>query len=164
MKKLVFGILMAFGLVSISMGAWIPKDDKENYQKLKAEVEEYDLVDFEKRCYTGDLNHIKNVIAFFDEIRAREVKADCGKKKLCSKEDREYGIAMKEVREMPRFKNDGGIYAYVRENRGAMHEMAYFKNKIFWEDVFNKWDMTKLELESCGAKKGYWEAVKKESE
>lgn len=155
MKKLMFGILMAFGLVSVSFGADLFLN-KKHYQKLKAEVEEYDLVDFEKRCYKRDLDHIKNVIAFFDEIRATDVKG-------AKTEWEEYTIAIRKVMEMPRFRNDSSIYAVITTFDG--NRKANFRSEEgFWKDVWNKWEMTKLELESCGAKKGYWEAVKKESE
>lgn len=152
----MFGIiLMAFGLVSVSFGADLFLN-KKHYQKLKAEMEMYDLVDFEKRCNKKDLNHIKNVIAFFDEIRATDVKG-------AKTEWEEYTMAIRKVMEMPRFKNDGGIYSQIRTFYGNRN--ANFRSEEgFWKDVWNKWDYIKIELESCGAEKGYWEAVKKESE
>ena len=158
MRKLAFVVLVAFGLVSVSFGAWIEPYHESRYQKLKTEMEMYDLVDFEKRCYTGDLNYIKNVVAFFDEIRATEVKG-------AKTEYDEISIAMRKVMEMPRFKEKSrGIpKSYIMTFDG--NKKARFRNEEgFWEDVWNKWDFTKIELESCGAKKAYWEVVKKESE
>ena len=156
----MFGILMTFGLVSVGFGVEIPKYHDSKYQKLKTEMEKYDVG---RECKGGgSLDkwcNLKNVIAFFDEIRARQVKADCGKKKFCQKEDREYGIAMKVVREMPRFKNDTSIYAYVRGNRGSIGEMAYFNKEKFWERVWQEWGKVKSDLEIDGARRGYWKKL-----
>lgn len=147
MRKFAIMVLVAFGLVSVSFGVDLYSNE-EPYQKLKAEVEMYDDG---KECIKWDyeLCHFKNVIAFFDEIRAIEDDKD------------DFHKAVEKVREMPRFKNDSGIYSYVRTSfRGG----AVFKEEAFWESVWSKWNRMKIQLESRAAKKGYWEAVKKESE
>ena len=156
MKRLILGILVAFSVVSVSFGAWIPEDDEANYQKLKAEVEMWKgkeckynesgkLVDGDIMC------DAKNVIAFFDEIRATEIKDN----ELKNKFDSTFDIAVRKVREMPRFKNDSGIYTYARG--------AYFNKENFWENVWQEWDKTKLNLEIRGIKGEYWKAVAEES-
>lgn len=74
-------------------------------------------------------------------------------------------MAIKKVREMPRFKNDSAIYSYVRGDVGNNRERAYFKNEErFWEEVWSEWRDTKHELKIRGIKGEYWKAVAKESE
>lgn len=160
-RKMVVVLLMAFGLVSVSFGAWIPEYVEANYQKLKAEVEMWkgkeckynesgELVDGDIMC------DAKNVIAFFDEIRATEVKG-------AKTEYDEISIAMRKVMEMPRFKEDIGIYAHITTFYG--NTQARFRDEEgFWENVFNEWKKTKSDLKIRGIKGEYWEAVAKESE
>ena len=151
MNKVFKRIAMLFigcGLAfSVSMGAWIPKNYEENYQKLKAEVEEYGGVEDCKwsedgKLISGNLCQYKNVIAFFDEIRATEGRDG---------NFDDFIKAVKKVREIPRFKNDGGIYTYVKG--------AYFNEKIFWENVFDEWDKTKRQLRMDGFRSGYWKKL-----
>lgn len=159
MKRLMFGILMAFGLVSMSFGVDLYSNE-EPYQKLKAEVEMtgkmlYDsgmtsaIVDDNYctsknggRGYNGtlaDFCKIINIVVFFDELRAMEV------------EKNELQLAVKKVREMPRFKNDSTIYAYTRNG---------ILNPRFWEFVERDWDMTKVELNVGKALNGVWKRAK----
>ena len=165
MKRLILGILVAIGLVSVSFGAWIPEDDEANYQKLKVEMEEVEQSEYWKSddhqvicswgedgkmiasnkweiSYRNDWCELKNVLAFFDEIRAMEVKT---KNRLNSP----FLIAIAKVREMPRFKNDDGIYIYVRGGNmdwKTKEETAVFNDYAFWERVFEKWKETKLRI------------------
>ena len=164
MKRLIGGILVAFSVVSVSMGAYIPKDYEENYQKLKAEMEgveqsgnwdrigatcswsEDGKVVVIKNSNLSHLYgtkgkewcHLKNVLAFFDEIRAMEVKVD--KKKG----EREFYVAINKVKQMPRFKEDYGIgitQMSINESRFTAGDNG------FWNRVFEKWEILKMELE-----------------
>ncbi len=163
MRKFAIMVLVVFGLVSVSMGANIPKSDEENYQKLKAEMEEveqsgnWDRIgatcswgEDGKVAVIGNSNlshlygikgkewcHLKNVLAFFDEIRAMEVKT---KNRL----DSSFRIAIAKVREIPRFKEDDNIYISVR---GNYKNQAVFNDYAFWKRVFEKWEELKMELE-----------------
>lgn len=103
-------LLMIFGAVSVSFGVDL-YGNEELYQKLKAEVEvmvasveksrnividEYSCNNalWKNRSDMERLCELKNVLAFFDELRAMEVEND------------DLGLAIAKVREMPRFKND----------------------------------------------------------
>ena len=156
-KKMVVMLLMVFGAVSVSMGAYIPKSYEENYQKLKAEMEEAESSFYERwqitcswdedgKVVIGDRGHnifvkdwceLKNVLAFFDEIRAMEVKVD--KKKG----EREFYVAINKVKQMPRFKEDSGIgitQMSINESRFTAGDNG------FWSRVFEKWEEVKLKI------------------
>lgn len=71
-------MLVAFGVVSMGFGVEIPKYHDSKYQKLKAEVEMWEG----KECKYNESGKLvggdimcdaKNVIAFFDEIRAADI-------------------------------------------------------------------------------------------
>lgn len=69
-------------------------------------------------------------------------------------------MAIKKVREMPRFKNDSAIYSYVKGDVGNNREKAYFRyEEGFWKSVFNEWERTKSDLEIDGARRGYWKKM-----
>lgn len=161
-RKVAVVMLMVFGAVSVGFGVEIPKYHDSNYQKLKAEMEEYDVG---RECKGGgsldEWCNLKNVIAFFDEIRATEIDVKaikCGTEE-CRKWDAFY-MAIKKVREMPRFKNDSAIYSYVKGDVGNNREKAYFRNEEgFWKSVFNEWERTKSDLEIDGARRGYWKKM-----
>lgn len=156
MKKAIKRIAMLFmvcGLVvSVSFGAWIPKNYEENYQKLKAEVEEYGDVGKCKWDEDGKGNHsegvdwrvceFQKVLLFFDEIRATEGRDG-------NYDD--FAKAVKKVREIPLFKNDSGIYSYAKG--------AYFNEKPFWESVWNNWESAKNKMEMDWARRGYWKKL-----
>ena len=93
-----------------------------------------------------------NVVAFFDEIKATELKDNELKNKITGRTYRPFDVAVEKVREMPRFKNDGGIYSYAKG--------AYFKEEIFWENVWSKWKMTKLDIGVGLAKQGVFDEWK----
>lgn len=147
MRKLIFGILVAFGFVSVSFGVDL-YGNEENYQKLKAEVEvmvksveksgniviDEDSCNsrrFERHSELVTLCYVKNVLAFFDELRAMEVEND------------DLLLAIAKVREMPRFKEDSGIYSYMDE---TYKNRAIFKDKAFWKRVFEDWKWAKIEF------------------
>ena len=172
MKRLMFGILVAFGLVSVSMGAWIPEKDEANYQKLKAEMAEYDVG---RECKGGgSLDgwcNLKNVIAFFDEIRASDAQPVCGGSG-CKKSNGDYErkmsalkVAVFKIREMPRFKNDSAIYFYVKRDNGWGEAnlnnflVPYRGESPFWKEVWREWGEVKSDLEIDGARRGYWKKL-----
>lgn len=148
---MVVVLLMVFGAVSVSFGAWISEENEANYQKLKAEVEEYGggegckwSEDGKKVISGGRICEFQNIIAFFDEIRVMEVKT---KKEF----DSPFDIALKKVREMPRFKNDSRIYTQAKG--------AYFKEQAFWEIVWYDWERAKGSMRIDGARRGYWKKL-----
>lgn len=156
MRKAIKRIAMLFivcGLVvSVSFGVDLLYNSEKNYQKLKAEMEEYDVG---RECKGGgSLDgwcNLKNVIAFFDEIKATELKDNELKNKITGRTYRPFDVAVEKVREMPRFKNDSGIYSYAKG--------AYFKEEAFWKSVWHEWEETKSNLEIDGARRGYWKKM-----
>ncbi len=157
MRKLAFIVLVVFGLISVSFGAWIQPYHESRYQKLKAEVEMWDDKGNCKLREDGTLNtnwglcRAKNVLAFFDEIRATEVKG-------AETEYEEISIAMRKVMEMPRFKNDSGIYAQIITFDG--NRKARFRSEEgFWKDIWSEWRYTKSDLELDGARRNYWKKM-----
>lgn len=157
MNKVIKRIAMLFmvcGLaVSVSFGVDLYGENLENYQKLKAEIEEYAKEygdvgeckwDEDKKTFLGEnvdwrLCKAQKVVLFFDEIRAMKVKKN------------DLNIAIQKVREMPLFKNDGDIYAYAKNSN----------LKIFWEHWmgYGKWDELKRGLRMDGARSGYWKKL-----
>lgn len=136
MKRLILGILVAFSVVSVSMGAYISEENEANYQKLKAEMEEVEQSDWMNltcswdedgkaiiegrgsgQGFAKDWCGLKNVLAFVDEYRANKGKG---------------GIyTYYEVEKMPRFKEDSGIYGWKSIGR-------------LLENALEKWKETKL--------------------
>ncbi len=93
MKKLIFGILVAFSAVSVSFGYDLTQKQEENYQKLKAEMEEVEQSDWMNltcswneegeaiiegrgsgQSFAKDWCGLKNVLAFADEYRKFDKK------------------------------------------------------------------------------------------
>lgn len=165
MNKAIKRIAMLFvvcGLaVSVSFGVDI-MDNREDYQKLKTEVEvlvasvekSRNIVIDEDSCNNAlwknrsdmeRLCELKNVLAFFDEIRITnaEIKNPKGLERLINLKE-----TLLKVGEMPRFKNDSGIYSYVKFVRSGADAMSLggkFDGN-FWEKVWQKWKETKIEF------------------
>lgn len=57
-------------------------------------------------------------------------------------------LAIAKVREMPRFKEDSGIYSYMDE---TYKNRAIFKDKAFWKRVFEDWKWAKIEFDISDA-------------
>ena len=161
MKRLILGILVAIGLVSVSFGAYIPKSYEENYQKLKAEMEEVEQSGNWDRigatCSWGENGkvvviknsnlshlygtkgeewcHLKNVLAFVDEYRKFDKKELEKELKKFNKNARVWGSDVyRKVEQMPRFKEDSGIYGWKSIER-------------LLENALEKWEILKMELE-----------------
>ena len=141
MKRLILGILVAFSVVSVSMGAYISEENEANYQKLKAEMEEVESNEYwdgtkvtcswgedgevviggrgRRNIFAKDWCGLKNVLAFVDEYRANKGKG---------------GIyTYYEVEKMPRFKEDSGIYGWKSIER-------------LLENALEKWKEVKLKI------------------
>lgn len=160
-KMVVMMLLMVFGAVSVGFGVDI-MDNEENYQKLKEEVEvlvasvkkSRNIVIDEDSCNNAlwknrsDMRRLcesMNVLAFFDEIRITnaEIKNPKGLERLINLKE-----SLLKVGEMPRFKEDSGIYSYVKFVRSGADAMS-LGGKFggnFWESVWQKWKETKIEF------------------
>ena len=182
-RKMVVVLLMVFGAVSVAMGEWIPEADEANYQKLKAEMAEYGNAEECKWSEDGkkliserseSLNDLRlckfqKVVLFFDEIRAIEITKKqasrwgiCfGEKKwkTCDKYDK-FRVAIKEVREMPLFKNDSIFYARASDSyTGGGNLERFWERWIGKYDFDGEWNKIKIEMEIDGARRGYWKKL-----
>ncbi len=135
---MVVMLLMVFGAVSVSFGAklWL---DEENYQKLKAEVEQYGGEDCKwsedgKKLISGDLCEFKKILMFFEEIRAT---------------DGEFKEVAKKVKEKPLFKEDYRIRNFKE----------WTSNEIWWKSRFSEWEYKKIDLGIDGARRDYWKKM-----
>lgn len=152
-RKMVVMLLMVFGAISVSFGYDLTQKQEENYQKLKAEMEEVEQSDWMNltcswdeegeaiiegrgsgQSFAKDWCGLKNVLAFVDEYRKFDKKELEKELKKFNKNARVWGDDVyNKVKQMDRFKND--VYSGIYSCRDLSQLL---------EKALEKWKETKL--------------------